>query len=70
MQTRDAAQAEVLIRALCDVRNKMLQRLQWLEKHEGGWRTAALHRDVDEAQAHITNLHRRYLIGNAPPPAE
>jgi hypothetical protein len=61
---RDAAQAAVLIRALGDVRDKMISRMTWLERHGAQSEAAALRRDVNEAQAHITRLHRRYLGGD------
>jgi hypothetical protein len=58
---RDAAQAAQLIRALCEVRDKMISQMTWLEKHDRQLDAAALRRDVNEAQAHITHLRRRYL---------
>jgi hypothetical protein len=58
---RDAAQAAQLIRALCEVRDKMISQMTWLEKHDRQLDAAALRRDVDEAQAHIIGLQRRYL---------
>jgi len=61
---RDAAQAAQLIRALCEVRDKMISQMTWLEKHDRQLDAAALRRDVNEAQAHITRLHRRYLGGD------
>jgi hypothetical protein len=61
---RDSAQAAQLIRALCEVRDKMISRMTWLEKHDRQLDAAALRRDVNEAQAHITRLHRRYLGGD------
>jgi hypothetical protein len=64
MGQRDAAQAAVLIRALSDVRDKMISRMTWLEKHGAQLDAAALRRDIDEAQTHITRLHRRYLGGD------
>lgn len=64
MGARDAAQAVVLIRALSDVRDKMISRMTWLERHGAQSEAAALRRDVNEAQAHITRLHRRYLGGD------
>ena len=64
MGERDAAQAAVLIRALSDVRDKMISRMTWLERHGAQSEAAALRRDVNEAQAHITRLHRRYLGGD------
>ncbi len=33
MGERDAAQAAVLIRALSDVRDKIISQVSWLEKH-------------------------------------
>jgi hypothetical protein len=64
MGERDAAQAAVLIRALSDVRDKMISRMTWLEKHGAQLDAAALRRDLDEAQTHITRLQRRYLGGD------
>ena len=61
MGERDAAQAAELIRALRELRDKMIDRVTWLEKHDRQSDAAALRRDVNEAQAHITHLHRRYL---------
>jgi hypothetical protein len=61
---RDAAQAAVLIRALSDVRDEMIGRMTRLERHGAQSEAAALRRDVNEAQAHITRLHRRYLGGD------
>ena len=61
---RDAAQAVVLIRALSDVRDKMISRMTRLEKHGAQLDAAALRRDIDEAQTHITRLQRRYLGGD------
>ena len=64
MGERDAAQAAVLIRALSDVRDKMISRMTRLEKHGARLDAAALRRDIDEAQTHITRLQRRYLGGD------
>ena len=61
MDVRDAAQAAELIRALSELRDKMIDRATWLEKHDRQSDAAALRRDVAQAQAHITHLHRRYL---------
>ena len=55
MGERDAAQAAQLTRALCEVRDKMISQITWLEKQD---------RQLDAAQAHITRLHRRYLGGD------
>lgn len=65
----DTAQAEMLIRAICDVRDKMISQMNWLENHDSQMDAAALRRDINEAQAHITRLHRRYLSGEAVVPA-
>jgi len=64
MGERDAAQAAQLIRALCHVRDKMISQVNWLEKHDAQLDARALQRDINEAQAHITRLHRRYLGGD------
>ena len=61
MGEQDAAQAEVLIRAILEVRDKMINQMNWLEKHDSQMDAAALRRDINEAQNHITRLHRRYL---------
>lgn len=61
MGERDAAQAAQLIRALSELRDQMIDRMTWLEKHDRPSGAAALRRDVNEAQAHITHLHRHYL---------
>ncbi len=63
MNARDAAQAVVLIRALSDVRDKMISRMTWLERH-AQLEAEALRRDINEAQAHIIGLQRRYLGGD------
>jgi hypothetical protein len=60
---RDAAQAAVLIRALSDVRDKMISHVSWLEKHSSPLDAVALRRDINEAQTHIARLQRRYLGG-------
>jgi hypothetical protein len=61
MGERDAAQAAELIRALRELRDKMIDRMTWLEKHDRQKDAARLRRDVNDAQAHITHLHRHYL---------
>jgi hypothetical protein len=61
---RDAAQAAQLIRALCEVRDKMISQVNWLEEHDAQPDARALRRDINEAQTHITHLHRRYLGGD------
>jgi hypothetical protein len=33
MRERDAVQAEVLVRALGDLRDKMISQVNWLERH-------------------------------------
>jgi hypothetical protein len=60
MGERDAAQAEALVRALCDLRGEMIGQVNWLEKCNFQLDAAALRRDINEAQAHITRLQRRY----------
>jgi hypothetical protein len=67
IHARDATQAEVLIGALCDMREKMTDRMTWLEKHGSGLDAAALRRDINEAQAHITRLQGRFLGETAAP---
>ena len=64
MGERDAAQAAALIRALSDVRDKMISQVNWLEKHDSRLDARALRRDINEAQTHITHLQRRYLGGD------
>jgi hypothetical protein len=64
MGERDAAQAVVLIRALSDVRDKMIRRMTWLERHGAQLEAAALRRDINEAEAHIAGLQRCYLGGD------
>ena len=58
---RDAAQAQALIQALCVARDKMMDRMSRLEKYGAHRDAAALRRDISEAEAHITNMRRRYL---------
>jgi hypothetical protein len=72
MGERDAAQAEVLILALSDVRDKMISQVTWLEKHGSQLDAVSLRRDIDEAQGHIVRLRRSYLGGQtaAAPRAE
>jgi hypothetical protein len=64
MGARDAAQAAQLIRALCDVRDKMISQVNWLEKHDAQLDARPWRRDINEAQTHITRLQRRYLGGD------
>jgi hypothetical protein len=68
MGERDAAQADQLIRALCEVRDKTNRQLSWLGERDSQLEAAALRRDINEAQAHITRLQRRYP-GNRRPGA-
>ena len=64
MHERDAVQAEVLVRALGDLRDKMISQVNWLERHGcSPLHATALRRDINEAQGHITRLQRRYLGG-------
>ena len=64
MDARDAAQVAVLIRALTNVRDKIISQITWLEKHDAQLDAAVLRRDINEAQAHITRLQRRYSGGD------
>jgi hypothetical protein len=66
MWERDAAQADQLIRALCEVRDKTIRQLRWLGERDSSLEAAALRRDINESQAHITRLQRRYLDASAP----
>jgi hypothetical protein len=68
MGERDAAQADQLIRALCEVRDKTIRQLSWLGEQDSQLEGAALRRDVSEAQAHVTRLQRRYLGADASAP--
>jgi hypothetical protein len=63
MHERDAVQAEVLVRALGDLRDKLISRVNWLERQGSPLDTTPLRRDINEAQGHITRLQRRYLGG-------
>jgi hypothetical protein len=69
MGERDAAQADQLIRALGDVRRKMIRQLSWLEDSQLEdsrlVEAAALRRDINEAQSYITRLQRCYLGADA-----
>ncbi len=65
---RDAAQALVLVLALRDVRDKMITRVTFLEKYGSRLEAEALRRDVNAAQEHINQLHRRYLGGEIAAP--
>ena len=58
MNSREAVQAEVLIRALGELRDNMIAQMACHAELD-----AALRRDINEAQAHITRLQRRYLGG-------
>lgn len=58
MNKREAAQAEVLIRALGELRDNMIAQMACHAELD-----AALRREINEAQAHITRLQRRYLGG-------
>jgi hypothetical protein len=70
MGERDAAQADQLIRALCGVRDETIRQLSWLEQQGSHLEAAALRRDINEAQVHITRLHRRYVGGKPVVPAQ
>ena len=66
MGERDAAQADQLIRALCDVRDDMIRQLSWLGDSQ--LESAALRREINEAQTHVNRLQHRYLRGIRTPP--
>ncbi|WP_428340295.1 hypothetical protein [Mycobacterium sp.] len=66
---RDFAQAEALIHALNNVRAEMVSRMTRLEKHNAQRGAAALRRDINEAEAHISRLQSRYLGREIPAPA-
>jgi hypothetical protein len=61
MGEHDAAQAEVLVRALCDLEDKMIGQVNWPKRHGPPLDATALRRDINEAQVHIIGLQRRYL---------
>lgn len=61
MGERDGAQAVELVRALCEVVDKMTRQLTWLEHGGARPEAAALRQDIHEAQTHIERLERRYL---------
>jgi hypothetical protein len=69
MGEHDAAQAVILIRALTDLRDNTISQMTWLERHGSQLDAVALRRDVNEAQAHITRLQRRYVGREEPPRA-
>jgi hypothetical protein len=48
---------------MCDLRDKLISQTNWLEKHGAQLDAAGLRRDINEAEAHITRLERRYLGG-------
>jgi hypothetical protein len=68
MGESDAAQAVELVRALCEVVDKMTRQLTCLEDRGARPEAAALRRDIDEAQGHINRLQRRYLRGDGHAP--
>jgi hypothetical protein len=61
MGEHDAAQALILVRALCEWLDKMTRQLSSVEHHDSQLEAAALRRDINEAQAHINRLQSRYL---------
>jgi len=67
MGERDAAQADELIRALCEVRHEMIRQLRWLQ--DSHLAAAELRRDINEAQAHVTRLQRRSWAHTHPHPS-
>jgi hypothetical protein len=74
MQDRQAAQAAQLVRALRRQLHEMTTQLAWVERQDVAARNgracamrmeaAALRRDIQEAQALIDQLQRRYLNGD------
>jgi len=58
MGEHDAFQAQVLIRTLCDLRNKLVTQLDWLEKHGSALDAASVRRDINEAEGHVDRLRR------------
>jgi hypothetical protein len=64
MGERDAAQADQLIRALCDVRDDMIRQLSW--RGDSQLESAALRREINEAQTHVNRLLHRYRGASAP----
>jgi len=68
MVERDATQADQLIRALCEVREKTIRQLRWLAEQDSPLEAAALRRDINGAQAHVTRLQRRYPGADASAP--
>lgn len=69
MGDSDAAQAVELIRALCEVLDKMTHQLAWLEQRGARLEAVALSQDVNEAQTHINRLQHRYLKDDKHTPA-
>lgn len=68
MGEHDAAQAEALIRALTELRDKTITQVAWLERHGSQLDAVALRREVNEAQANIIRRQRRYLGGEPTAP--
>jgi len=64
MGEHDAAQARILVRALCESLDKMTRQLSWVEYHGSQLEAVALRRDIDEAWTHINRLQTRYLDGD------
>jgi len=73
MGDRQAAQAVELVRALRHQLHEMTSQLAWAERHGVGrnrraceirMEAAELRRDIEEAQALIDQLQRRYLNGD------
>lgn len=69
MGEHDAAQALILVRALCELLDKMTRQLSWVEHHGSQLEAAALRRDIHEASTHINRLRSRYLDGDGQTPA-
>jgi hypothetical protein len=69
MGEHDAAQALILVRALCELLDKMTRQLSWVEHHGSQLEAAALQRDIHEALTHINRLRSKYLDADEPTPA-
>lgn len=63
MGERDAAQAAELVRALCELVDRMTRRLIRLECQGSQLDAAVLRRDIHDAQTHINQLESRYRLG-------
>ena len=62
---RDAAQAAELVRAMCELLDRMSRQLIRLERQGSQLEAAALRRDIQDAQTHINRLESRYRLGTS-----